>query len=648
MRTNYLNNIIYSTSSIPVEKCRILKVSNIFNMPKSFEFKAEMKQLLNLIVHSLYTNPEIFLRELVSNSSDALNKVRFMRSSGQDYINPELDLNIKIKLDKEKGEFSIEDTGIGMTEEELVKQLGTIASSGTLNFIEKLSQSGEKFDANMIGQFGVGFYSVFMVTDEVSVETKSATAGSQAVKWSSKGLDNYTIEEIEKETRGTKISFIIKDEFKQFLDDWTVKHILKKYSNFVDFQIFVNDELINTVSAIWQKKKEELKDDEVNEFYKFISNDFQDSLAYLPLNIEGNVNFKALLFIPQNAPNNIFRDISEKTVHLYTNRVFIQDDCSQLLPDYLKFVQGVVDTEDLPLNVSRELIQDSPLISKINKILTTRILNWLESLAQTEKEKYDTFFKNFGNLIKTGVNSDFTNKNKIIELLRFESTETKENETTSLSGYVTRMKTDQDEIYFVLGEHRDLIQNNPKLEYYKKNNIEVLLLSDPVDFFTIPNIMEYEGKKLVSIEKAVIKNNENAEQSEAEKANMQKLIDKYKAILGDKIADVKQSNRLIDSVLVLSADANALDPQMERMMQIFDKNYINSKKVLELNVEHPIHKKLIELSQDDKNSDIVESYINILYSSAQLIDGSLKNASDFIANVKDLMLRSLNNELTNK
>lgn len=612
---------------------------------KSFEFKAEMKQLLNLIVHSLYTNPEIFIRELVSNASDALNKVRFMRSSGQEYLNPELDLNIKIKLDKEAGIFSIEDSGVGMTEEELHKQLGTIASSGTLNFIENLATSGNKLDANLIGQFGVGFYSVFMVTDEVEVITKSAKLDNKAYIWKSKGLDNFTIEEAERENRGTKISFKLKEEYKQYLEDWTVKNILKKYSNFVDFQVFVNDEVVNTVSAIWQKKKDDLKEEEVNEFYKFISNDFADPLGYLPLNIEGNINFKALLFIPKTAPNNIFRDLYEKSLHLYSSRVFIQDDCKELLPDYLKFVQGVVDTEDLPLNVSRELIQASPLISKISQVLTTRILSWLEDWALNNKEKYDDFFKNFGNLLKIGVNSDFTNKDKIVELLRFESTSLAKGETTSLSGYVTRMKPDQTEIYYVLGEHRELIENNPKLEYYKKHNIEVLLLSDPVDFFVIPYIFEYEKKTIISIEKATIKEEAKAEQSESDKENNSKLIERFKKVLGEKVSNVLESNRLVDSVVTLSSGENALDPQMERMMQMLDKNYVNTKKILEVNINHSLIQNIIKLISTNSNEEQVDNYINLLYSSALLIDGNLKNANEFIDQIKELMLQSSNIEI---
>ena len=304
-----------------------------------FEFKAEMKQLLNLIVHSLYTNPEVFIRELVSNSSDALNKVRFRRLSEEKILTPEAELNIKISLDKENNIFSIEDTGIGMNKEDLINQLGTIASSGTLKFLEQIKEEKKAIDANMIGQFGVGFYSVYMVTDEIMVETRSADIDSKPYIWTSSGQDTFTIEEGAKEIRGTKISFKIKDDYKQFLEDYTVKNILKKYSNFVDFPVYVNDEVVNTVTALWHKKKDDTTPEELNEFYKFVSGDFQDALGHLHLNIEGNINFKALLFIPSTAPSTLFKDVYEKSVQLYSSKVFIQDDCKELLPDYLIYME---------------------------------------------------------------------------------------------------------------------------------------------------------------------------------------------------------------------------------------------------------------------------------------------------------------------
>ncbi len=605
-----------------------------------FEFKAEMKQLLNLIVHSLYTNHEVFIRELVSNASDALNKLRFRRLSESALLSPEAELNIKISLDKENSIFSIEDTGIGMNKEDLINQLGTIASSGTLKFLEQIKEEKKSLDANLIGQFGVGFYSVYMVTDEITVETRSAALDSKAYIWQSDGQDTFTIEEGNRELRGTKITFKIKDEYKQFLEDSTVKGILKKYSNFVDFPVFVNDEVVNTVTALWHKKKDDVSDEELNEFYKFVANDYQEPLGHLQLNIEGNINFKALLFIPQTAPSNLFKDIYEKSVQLYSSKVFIQDDCKELLPDYLKFVRGVVDTEDLPLNVSRDVVQSSPIMAKIKNVLTSKLLSTFEEWADKDKEKYNIFFKNFGSLFKTGVNSDFTNKDKIVELLRFESSNAPTGELTSLFGYVTRMKADQKEIFYVLGEHRDIIERNPKLEYFRKHNIEVLYLSDPVDFFTIPYIFEFDKKPLMSIEKAELKSEDKAETTTSEKEMQNDIITAFKSILGDKIEDVKASNRLVESPVTLVSGSNALDPQMEKMMQILDKNFSSSKRVLEINMEHNLIKNLHNLLQKDSNNESIKAYVEQLYDGALLMEGYLKSPADYVNRMTEIMLEA--------
>ena len=334
---------------------------------QEYEYRAEMKQLLSLIIHSLYTNPEIFLRELVSNASDALNKIRFRRLTDSNVLSPEAELTIKISANKDENTFSIEDTGIGMTLEDLTDRLGTIASSGTLEFLTNLKNEGKAFDANMIGRFGVGFYSVFMVTDEITVETRHANPDSKAYRWTSSGEDKFSIEEIEKDGRGTKITFKLKDDYKDFYEPYRINNVLKKYSNFVDFPIYVNDEKVNTVTALWHMKKDDIAEEELKDFYKFISNDYQDPLGHLHFSIEGNVNFKALLYIPQTAPQFLFRDTLDKNIQLYSSRIFIQDDCKELLPDYLAFVKGVVDTEDLPLNVSREVTQNSPLMAKDRK-----------------------------------------------------------------------------------------------------------------------------------------------------------------------------------------------------------------------------------------------------------------------------------------
>ena len=468
---------------------------------ESFEYKAEMKQLLHLIVHSLYTDKEIFLRELISNASDALNKARFRKLTDPDILSKDSPLEIRVALDKDELTLSIEDTGIGMTRDDLVDRIGTVASSGTKAFLEQIKSGEKAIDGQMIGQFGVGFYSVFMIADEVTIETRHADPDSQGYRWTSDGAGTFTIEEIERVERGTKISLKLKEQESEFAEDYRVRNIIQRYSNFVDFPIKVGDDQANTVKALWHKNKSEIEEEELNEFYKFISNDFMPPMGHLHLHLEGIVNFRALLFVPEKAPPALFRDEEYKKLHLYSNNVFIQDDCKDLLPDYLKFVRGVVDTEDLPLNVSREVTQSSPVMAKIRSILTGKVLGMLEDWANKDSEKYDHFFREFGPLVKTGISTDFKNKEKIIELFRFHSTKTEEGTFTSLKQYVENMNDNQTEIYYLLGEHLDVLKRNPNLEYFKKHDIEVILMDDPVDAFAITHFDNYNEKPLKSIEK---------------------------------------------------------------------------------------------------------------------------------------------------
>lgn len=603
-----------------------------------YEFKAEMKQLLNLIIHSLYTHPEVFVRELVSNSSDALNKVRFQKLTDKNLVDPDADLKIDIKIDKEKNTFSITDTGIGMGKEDLLGKLGTIASSGTLEFLTKMKESGQKLDGNMIGQFGVGFYSVFMVTESVTLETKSADPKEPAWKWTSSGENNFTIEESDRKDRGTTITFELKDEYKEFSEDWKIKSTLKKYSNFVDFPLFVNGEKVNTVEAIWFKKKDDISDEQYKEFYKFVSGNFDEPLEWLHLNIEGTINFKAILFIPENAPQNLYTQEIKKTLQLYVNRVFIQDDAQNLLPDYLNFVRGVVDCEDLPLNVSREVTQNSPIMAKINKILTGKILNWLEEIADERAEKYKKFYKEFGGLFKVGANQDFTNKEKILELLRFEST--KSEDLVSLNNYVERMSEDQKDIFYFSGDSRASLMKDPSLEYFLKNDIEVLLLTDPGDVFTVPYIGKYKEKELKSIDKAEIKKSESEESEKLAKDASESIIKLFKEVLGDKIADVKESDRLVDSPVTLIAGDEGMDLQMEKMMKVMDKNFSGTKKVLEVNSSHQIIKNIHKQYIASGNNLEIRETIEQLFESALLLQGGLNSPADFVKRMYNFMAKA--------
>ena len=613
---------------------------------QEFEYKAEMKQLLDLIVHSLYTHPEIYLRELISNASDALSKVRFNSLTDQDIIDRDAELAIRISIDPKELSVVIEDSGVGMTEEELIANLGTVAKSGTLGFMQALKEQQKELDGNLIGQFGVGFYSVFMVTDEVTVETRSARPGSDAYRWRSSGQGTYTIEKIEKAERGTKISFTLKEASKEFAEEYRVEQIVKKYSNFVDFPIYLGEKQLNSITALWQRPKSELKDEEVNEFYKFIANDYQDPLDYLPISVEGMVTFKALLFLPKEAPPEmLYRqgDLENRGPQLYVKKVLIQQECRDLLPEYLRFISGVVDTEDLSLNVSREVVQSSPVLAKIRQILTTKILGWFETLAAEQPDKFITFYKAFGPIIKIGLNTDFTNRDKLIELLRFESTKTGVDEYVSLKAYSERMGDDQKEIYYHSGSSRAQLLAHPNLEYFQNQGIEVLLLSDPVDVFVIPSIHEYDKKPLKSIEKADIDFSKQKKESENEKdkplaANLLKPVLKlFRETLGEGIEDVIESHRLVSSPVTLVSGKDGLDSQMEKMMKMMQSDMPAGKKILEVNTSHPIIRNLAGMIMADEKNPLIRTAMKQLYEGALLLEGGLDSTTAFLSRMNELI-----------
>lgn len=605
---------------------------------EQFEYKAEMKQLLHLIVHSLYTHPEVFLRELISNASDALNKVRFRMLTDKEVVDKDAPLKIQIDFDSKKQTFSIEDSGIGMSKEDLINEIGTVAYSGTLDFLQMMQKEKKKIDANMIGQFGVGFYSVFMVTDEITIETRHADKNSKGYRWKSSGEDNFIIEEIDRKERGTKIYFKLKDEAKEFAEEWKVKDIIKRYSNFVDFPIYAGKEEINRIGALWHRKKDDIKEEELNEFYKFITNDFSPPLAHLHLSIEGVVNFKALVFIPDHTPLPFLPIEEEKSLQLYTNKILIQDDCKDLLPDYLRFLKGVVDTEDLPLNVSREVTQSSPAMVKIRQTLTSKLLSFLEDWTKSDKEKYEKFYNNYGHIFKRGVHSDFSNKDRLVDLLRFGSTKS-DGKFTSLKEYVDRMQTDQKEIYYITGEDKELLKRNPNLEYFRKNDIEVLLLTDPLDIIIIPYVNEYDKKPIKSIEKADIDlKQDDKKKKESLAENLSKsLIEVFKETLGDRVENVIESKRLVDSPVTLVVGKEGVDMQMEKIMKMMNKDYTGQKKILEINTSHPLIKNLSTINLKDSKDPVLRSSILQLYEAALLVEGNLTSPTEFVKRMVEIM-----------
>ena len=606
---------------------------------EEFEYQAEMKQLLHLIVHSLYSHSEVFLREVISNASDALNLVRFRQLTDKNIVSPNAPLRISISVDSKTQTFSIADTGIGMTKEDLVSRIGTIASSGTVAFLERLKEEGKPFDANMIGQFGIGFYSVFMVTDQVVIETRHADPGSKGYRWESTGASKFTVEEFPREERGTKISFKLKDDAKEFSEEYRVNEIIKKYSNFADFSIHVNGEQVNTISALWQKNKNEVTDEDLEEFYKFISNDFNPILGHLHLSIEGQVNFKAMVFVPESAPFDFLRGEELKSLQLYANRIFIQDDCKELLPEYLRFVAGVVDTEDLPLNVSREVTQVSPIMGKIKNVLTGRILSLLEDWAKNDQEKYDKFFTNFGLLFKTGLSTDFGNRDRLIDLLRFESTKTEKGKLTSLKDYVAGMQEDQKEIYYLTGESRAAVELNPNLEYFRKRGIEVLFFIDPADIFNIPQLHDYDEKPIKGIETADLdlKSDEESKADSLTEDESKSLFSLFKETLGDKVEDVVESKRLVDSAATLVVGASGMDREMERMMKMMNQDIPGSKKILEINPSHPLIKNLAHIHENNGDESLLKSCILQVYEGALLIDGNMDSPTEFVARMTEIM-----------
>ncbi len=608
---------------------------------EEFEYRAEMQQLLHLIVHSLYTHKEIFLRELVSNASDALNKIRFRQLSDHSLRGPVGNYSITITLDEDAKTLSVEDTGIGMTKNDLTARLGTVASSGTLAFLEEIGKNDKPVDANLIGQFGVGFYASFMVAERIVIDTLHANPAATAWRWESDGGGSYTISESDRTERGTKVTLHLKDDSAEFSREFRVKGVVRKYSNFVDFPIRVGTEKVNTVKALWRKQKGDVTDKQRSEFYKFITNDYKDPLGHLHVHIEGAVNFDALLFVPKTAPAGFFREDYERCLHLYSSGVFIQDDAKALLPEYLRFVRGVVDTGDLPLNVSREVTQSSQVMTKINSILTGKVLGMLTEWANEEQsDQYETFIGQFGMMLKMGLSQEFKKRDELIELLRYASTNTKDNATTSLKNYVGRMKEGQKAIYYLLGDHMAVARRNPALEYFAKNDLEVLLLVDPVDVFTFTHLHSYDDKPITSIEKADIDLDEADGESALATEAEDNLLALFRITLRDSIEDVKASKRLIDSAATLVVGPSGMDTQVERMMKVVNREFEASKKILEVNMSHPLMKNMARLRAQGGSEDLLEKAVHLVYEGALLIDGNLGETARFVERMTELMVEA--------
>lgn len=611
---------------------------NQTHQAEEFKFQAEMSQLLHLITHSLYSHREIFLRELISNAADALSKLHFKSLTDQNLLGDDQDLKIQIDVDEEAKTLVISDNGLGMTKEELIENLGTIAKSGTAGFVNQLTGDAKK-DVELIGRFGVGFYSVFMVADEVSVLTKGYD-DDQGHLWVSNGTGSFTIEPTEAQ-RGTKISFKFKEDAEEFASKWRIESIIKKYSDFVSFPITLNGETTNQSKALWARPKSEVSEEEYKEFFNYLNHGGGEPMSHLHLDAEAPVQFKALLYIPSEPAAHLFNpEERESKLNLYVKRVFIQNDCKELLPPWMRFVVGVVDSEDLSLNVSREVTQHGPVMAKINSYLTKKVLGQLKDWAEKDTEKYEAFWKHFGNYVKEGIYGDFANKEKLLELYRC-ATSAYPERLNGLAEYVERMKPDQESIYYVYGKNLQAIENSPNLEYFKKNEIEVLYLTEEIDEIVLAQVGAYKEKQLVTIDQSDLKLDEKDEtQKEDEPLDegaKEQIIERFKKTLEGRVGDVIPSKRLVDSAATLVAPKDGMGANMERMMKMMDQNFEGSKRVMEINLSNPLIQNLVSLLEKAPEDGLIDDCIEQLYEGAALLEGNLEDPTKMVPRANRLM-----------
>jgi molecular chaperone HtpG len=613
-------------------------------------FKTELKQILHIIVHSLYSHKDIFLRELISNASDAIDTVRFQSLTNADVLEGDGDWKIKLVPDEQAGTLTVSDNGVGMSPDAIVENLGTIARSGTRAFLESLQAADAKDRPELIGQFGVGFYSAFMVADKVTVVSRTAGDPKAGVRWESTGEGEFTVEPAEKATRGTDVTLHLREEDREFLKPWKLREIVKKYSDFVEHPIVLDvereedgkkttaEETLNSRKAIWLRPKSAVTKEEYHEFYKHLSHDFNDPAKVIHYSAEGAVEFKALLYLPAHKPFDLTWGNGKKGLQLYIQRVFILDDPEALLPPYLRFVKGVVDSPDLPLNVSRELLQQSAPLEKIKSNLVGKVLNTLGEMRDKEYDAYVGFFNELGTVLKEGVGQDWSNREKVADLLLFESTKTKPGEFTTLTRYAEAMPADQAEVVYLIGETREMLENSPYLEAFKAKGQEVLLLTDPIDEFVVGALREYKGKKLKAADKG---DAAAAGVDEAKAKEFEPLLGYLKGRLPE-VKDVRLSNRLKESAACLVADEHEMGAHFERLMVRLGraKELPESKRVLEVNPDHPAVAAVRRLFERDAADPRLEPYVRILYDQAVLAEGSrVKDPAAFARRVNELLAR---------
>ncbi|MBP5320950.1 MAG: molecular chaperone HtpG [Kiritimatiellae bacterium] len=622
---------------------------------KTCTFQAEIQQMLDLVIHSLYSKKEIFLRELISNASDAIDRAKYLALTDKSLVEDNPEWKIDIITDKEDKTLAVVDNGIGMTAEELEKNLGVIASSGTKAFTQALTEKKEANLPELIGQFGVGFYAAFMVAEQVTVITRRRGPDATAHKWSSTGDGQYTIEDAARDKPGTTIEIKLREGMEEYLDEWRIRELVKRYSDFIAYPIRFGEngdppkadaEPLNTMKALWKRSKNEIKEEEYNEFYTHLTHDHVAPFKTIHLAVEGAVEFKALLFIPKEASFDLLMPNRKFGLNLYVRNVFIGADFDMLLPDYLRFVKGVVDSSDLPLNVSREMLQDDAIISKIKSNITGKILSTLADIQKDDRQAYETFFSAFGRVLKEGLYSDWSNADKLKALFLYPSSFTDGAKPITLKEYVDAMPESQKEIYYLIAEDLETAKQSPHLEALKKHGYDVLFFVDPIDQWIVDNLREFDGKKLIPIDKGKLELGSDEEKAE-EKKKLESATEDYKPLidfiqeqLKEDIKEVRLSPRLTDSACCLVADENAMSASMERMMRAMKQEVPKQLRLLELNPAHPLLGKMKAMLEADKDDPKLKDYVDLLYGQALLSEGSaLKDPRRFTQLVAEMMAK---------
>ncbi len=619
-------------------------------------FQTEVTQLLQLMIHSLYSNKEIFLRELISNASDAEDKLRFAALKDEDLYEGDQELSIRLDYDKEAGTVTLTDNGIGMSRDDVIANLGTIAKSGTAEFLKQLS-GDEKKDSKLIGQFGVGFYSSFIVADKVEVSTRRAGAPvEEGVHWVSKGDGEFTIEQAPREQRGTQITLHLKSDAQEFADGFRLRNLVKKYSDHISFPVIMTseseeegekgkDETVNDATALWTLPRTEIKDEEYKEFYKHIAHDFEDPLTWSHNRVEGKLDYTSLLYIPKRAPFDMYNREAPRGLKLYVQRVFIMDDAEQFLPLYLRFTKGVIDSNDLSLNISREILQNDSTVDSIRTAMTKRVLDTLSKLAKKQPEDYQTFWNEFGTVLKEGPAEDFSNREKIAGLLRFATTQTGESaQNVSLDDYIGRMKEGQNKIYYITGDNFSAAKSSPHLEVFRKKGIEVLILSDRIDEWMMGYLSEYDGKQLQDVARGdldlgEVETEEDKKHQEEAAEEHKGLIERIQTALEDRVQEVKVTSRLTDSPACLVVGQFDMGAQMKKIMEAAGQKVPESKPIFEINVEHPLVQRLESEQGDDRFKELSA----VLFDQATLASGEqLKDPGAYVTRLNRLLLELAN------